>query len=88
VTVSVTVFRDAERVSQQRLLAQQTTPYLCTKWHLDPCSRLAAIDMGRKLGALSPSLGGGWVSSEHKVPWDESYPIPSGMLMYPAVWPQ
>ena len=24
--------------------------YLCTKWHLDSLSRLATIDMGRKLG--------------------------------------
>ena len=23
--------------------------YLCTKWHLDPSSRLATTDMGRKL---------------------------------------
>jgi len=28
--------------------------YHRTKWHLDPCSRLATIDMGRKMGALSP----------------------------------
>jgi len=26
--------------------------YLHTEWHLDPCSRLATIDMGRKLGPL------------------------------------
>jgi len=26
--------------------------YRRTKWHLDPSSRLATIDMGRKLGAL------------------------------------
>jgi len=30
--------------------------YLRTKWHLDPSSRLATIDMGRKLGA-PPLLG-------------------------------
>jgi len=28
--------------------------YLRTKWHLDPSSRLAATDMGRKLGSLCP----------------------------------
>jgi len=35
--------------------------YFHTKWHLDPCSRygLAAIDMGRKLGAPAPFWGGG-----------------------------
>jgi len=26
--------------------------YLCTKWCLDPSSRLATIDMGRKLGVV------------------------------------
>jgi len=31
--------------------------YLNTKWHLDPCSRLAATDMGRKLGGSAP-VGG------------------------------
>jgi len=33
--------------------------YLYTKWHLDPCSRMATVDMGRKMGALPPSWGGG-----------------------------
>jgi len=28
--------------------------YLHTKWHLDPFSRLATIDIGQKLGAPSP----------------------------------
>jgi len=28
--------------------------YLRTKWQLDPCSRLATIDMGRKVGVLCP----------------------------------
>jgi len=32
--------------------------YLRTKWHLDPSSRLATIDMGRKLGALLLFWGG------------------------------
>ena len=32
--------------------------YLRTKWHLDPSSRLATIDMGRKLGAPLPFRGG------------------------------
>jgi len=31
--------------------------YLHTKWHLHPSSRLATIDIGRKLGALPPSWG-------------------------------
>ena len=28
--------------------------YLLTKWHLDPSSRLATTDMGRKVGGLYP----------------------------------
>jgi len=36
--------------------------YLQAKFHLDPSSGLATIDMGRKLGAaVLPFLGGGWV---------------------------
>jgi len=31
--------------------------YLRTKWHLDPCSRLATIDVGRKLCGAVPLLG-------------------------------
>jgi len=32
--------------------------YLHTKWHLDPSSRLATVDMGRKVAVLFPFLGG------------------------------
>jgi len=32
--------------------------YLRTKWHLDPSSRLATIDMGRKLGGGCAIFGG------------------------------
>jgi len=32
--------------------------YLHTKWHLDPSSRLATIDMGRKFGSMLPFGGG------------------------------
>jgi len=36
--------------------------YLRTKWHLDVSSRLATIEMGRKLGRGGPLFGeGGWV---------------------------
>jgi len=39
----------------------QAEAYLCTKWHLDPFSRLTTIDVGQKLWA--PPLFGeeGWV---------------------------
>jgi len=33
--------------------------YLCTKWHLDPSSRLATI-RGPKSGGASFFFGGGW----------------------------
>ena len=33
-------------------LGRGLPPY--TKWHLDPCSRLATIDVGRKLGGAPP----------------------------------
>jgi len=33
--------------------------YLRTKWHLDPPSRLATIDMGGKVGMLCPHFGEG-----------------------------
>jgi len=36
--------------------------YLRTKWHLDPSSRLAATDMGQKLGGGLCPLYGSWVS--------------------------
>ena len=32
--------------------------YLRTKWHLDPSSRLASIDMGRKVGGCCASFYG------------------------------
>jgi len=33
--------------------------YVRTKWHLNPSSRLATADMGRKLGAAVPFWGMG-----------------------------
>jgi len=47
-----------------------TKTYLSTKWHLDPCSRLATttIDMGRKLeGGSVPFLGRGARSPSNTV---------------------
>jgi len=46
--------------------------YLHTNWHLDACSRLAAIEMGRKLGAPSP-FGEGLGSHLTQVAWAEAY---------------
>jgi len=37
------------------------------EWHLDPCSHLAATDMGRKLGAMP--LSGGRAGSPSNTMW-------------------
>jgi len=58
--------------------------YLCTKWHLDPSSRLATIDMGQKLGATVPLFGGRWVP----MPGPRHTSVPSGILIHPSLWPQ
>ena len=47
--------------------------YHHTKWILDASSRLATIDMGRKLGAVPPFLGGSCVPIQHNVAWAEAY---------------
>ena len=47
--------------------------YFVTKWHLDPSSRLATTDMGRKLGAVPPFWKGSWVSTKHNVAGAEGY---------------
>jgi len=50
--------------------------YLRTKWYLNPSSRLAATNMGRKLGDC-PFFGGGRSCgspySTHNVAWAEAY---------------
>jgi len=60
-----------------------------TKWHLDPSSRLATIDMGRKLGALPLFWveGAGYPSNTVSLgPRPAS--LPSGILIHPAIWAQ
>ena len=42
--------------------------YLRTKWQLDPCSRLAAMDIGRKLGSSAHSGRGAGSQSNTKSP--------------------
>jgi len=61
--------------------------YLRTKRYLDPSSRLATIDMGRKLGAVC-LLGG--AGSPSNTMWHGPRPtsVPSGILIHPAVRPQ
>ena len=62
--------------------------YLHTKWHLDPCSRLATVDMRQKLGALPLFVERAGYPSNPKSPGLMPTSIPSVILMHPAVWPQ
>jgi len=63
-----------------------------TKWHLDPSSRLATIDIGRKFvgGCCAPSLFEGGAGYPSNTTWPEPRPtsVPSGILIHPAVSPQ
>jgi len=63
--------------------------YRHAKWYTDPCSHLATIDMGKKLGALPPFLGRGAGSSPNAM-FLGSRPTstPSGILIHSAVWVQ
>jgi len=63
--------------------------YFRTKWHLHPLRRLATIDIGRKLGAVS-LLGG---AETHVIQRClgrglPPYQVQSGILVHPPVWPQ
>jgi len=64
---------------------QFNCPY--NMWHLGPCSPLATIDMGQKLGAV-PLFWVGGSPSNTKSPGPRPPSIPSGILVHPAVWPQ
>jgi len=61
--------------------------YLYTKWHLSPFSRLATTDIGRKLGGLCRFRGAGSPSNAMS-PRLRPTSLPSGILIYAAVWPQ
>jgi len=68
-----------------------TKTHLHAKCHLDPSSRLATIDIGRKLGsgAPPPFWGGGMGSPPNiKSPEPRPISIPSGIFIHPAIWPQ
>ena len=60
-----------------------------TKWRLHPYSRLATIDMKRKLGAV-PLLGGEAAATPSNTtsPGPRFTYVPSGILIHPAVWAQ
>ena len=61
-----------------------------TKWHLDPSSRFASIDIDRKvLGCCPPPpLGAGGSLSNTMSPGPRPTSLPSCILMHPTVWPQ
>jgi len=62
--------------------------YFRTKWRLHPSTRLATIDMNRKLGAV-PLLGRGTATPSNTTsPGPRFTSVPSGILIHPAVWPQ
>ena len=64
--------------------------YLHANYQLHSSSRLAAINMGRKLGGGSaPFRGGGaWSPSNTKSPWPRPTSTPSDILIHAAIWPQ
>ena len=64
--------------------------HLHAKCHLDPSSRLATIDMGRKLGGGSAPIlrRGAGSPSNTKSPGPRRTSIPSGILIHPAIWQQ
>ena len=59
--------------------------YLRTRWHLDPSSRLAATDIGRKLGRLYP-CGGGQLGS-HLTQWCLGRELPSHQVASWSIQP-
>jgi len=63
--------------------------YLRTKWHLDPSSRLATIDMGRKVGCCcTPFRGAARSPSNTMSPGPRPTSAPSGILIHSTVCPQ
>jgi len=56
--------------------------YIRTKLHFDPSSRLATIDMCRKLGAVPPFCGGTGSPSNTKSPGPRPTYTPSGILIH------
>jgi len=64
--------------------------YLRTKWHLDSSSRLAIIDIGRKVGGVAAPLSMGRAGSPSNTisPGPRPTSLPSGTLIHPTIWPQ
>jgi len=81
VSKSVTL-NDLER--NNGLYVDWAEAYLRTKWCSDPFSRLAAIDMGRKMRGCSAHFAGGGELSNRMWPGLPLYQL-SGILIHPAV---
>jgi len=66
--------------------------YLHTTRHPDPCSRLARIDVGQKLGRAAVPLWVGGAGSPSDTmslgPRSISVPSGNGILIHETVWPQ
>ena len=77
-----------DRLYKSSAVARLAEVYLHIKWHFDPCSRLATIDMGEKLVGAVPFFWESWVPSNTKSPGTRPTFIPSGILVHPAIWPQ
>ena len=61
------------------------------KWYSDRSSRLATIDMGRKVGGgcCAPFRGGGAGSPSNTMsPGPRPTSVPSGIFIHPTIWPQ
>jgi len=61
--------------------------YFRTKWRLHPSSRLATIDVNRKLGDV-PFLGGTVTPSNTTSPGPRFAFVQSGISIHPADWPR
>jgi len=81
----------AGRVPSNTLWPEPSPRSTSVKWHLDPSSRLATIDIGRKVGGtvhpfkreLDPHLTHSRLGRRLS-----PYQVPSGILIYSDVWSQ
>jgi len=82
--------RELEQTSNDCAMISWAEPYLHIKWHLGASSRLAIIEMGRKLGRRAPPPFGEGVGSlsNTKSPRLRPTSMLSTILIHPPVWPQ
>ena len=78
----------ADKPARRADASQQTAKFNSCSAVAEMGDRLATMDMGRKLGCV-PLFGRG-AGSPSSTMWPGPRPtsIPSGILIYPAVWPQ